>query len=149
MRSPSGGEARHRGGTHVGKAPPLPEMTISGLTESGLSGMIKSPKVINPGFAGVAARPFRRAVSFLGSCLQRLSANHFAPPRIPHRGRGAVKHVGKMAISRVARLDRSWRWSHESGSLGSGSMSTARVLAYRSHAGFGQSGPAARPRAWH
>src|SRR3954453_13862658 len=33
MRSPSGGEARRRGGTQVGKAPPSPEMTISGLTK--------------------------------------------------------------------------------------------------------------------
>src|SRR5215207_547620 len=47
MRSPSGGEARHRGGTHIGKAPPLPEMTISGLTESGLSGRIISPRLIH------------------------------------------------------------------------------------------------------
>src|SRR3954453_8679995 len=43
MRSPSGGEARLRGGTQVAKAPPSPEMTISGLTESGLSGKIMSP----------------------------------------------------------------------------------------------------------
>src|SRR5215207_7358708 len=43
MRSPSGGEARRRGGTQIGKAPPSPEMTISGLTESGLSGKIMSP----------------------------------------------------------------------------------------------------------
>src|SRR3954453_17206197 len=41
-------------------------MTFSGLTESGLSGRIISPKLIDPGFAGRAARPFRRAVSFLG-----------------------------------------------------------------------------------
>src|SRR4051812_47992208 len=47
MRSPSGGEARHRGGTQVGKAPPSPEMTISGLTESGLSGRIILPKLIH------------------------------------------------------------------------------------------------------
>src|SRR3954454_23062242 len=47
MRSPSGGEARHRGGTQVGKAPPSPEMTISGLTESGLSGKIILPKLIH------------------------------------------------------------------------------------------------------
>src|SRR5215207_241801 len=33
MRSPSGGEARRRGGTQVGKAPPTPEMSISGLTK--------------------------------------------------------------------------------------------------------------------
>src|SRR3954462_10586937 len=43
MRSPSGGEARHRGGTQVGKAPPSPEMVISGLTESGLSGRMMTP----------------------------------------------------------------------------------------------------------
>src|SRR5215212_6233200 len=38
MRSPSGGEARHRGGTQVGKAPPSPEMTISGLTRGQVVG---------------------------------------------------------------------------------------------------------------
>src|SRR4051812_16575470 len=43
MRSPSGGGARHRGGTHIGKAPPSPEMSISGLTESGLSGRMMTP----------------------------------------------------------------------------------------------------------
>src|SRR3954454_15224923 len=38
MRSPSGGEARHRGGTHIGKAPPSPEMLIFGLTRGRLVG---------------------------------------------------------------------------------------------------------------
>jgi hypothetical protein len=38
MRSPSGGKARLRGGTQVGKAPPSPEMTISGLTRGRLVG---------------------------------------------------------------------------------------------------------------
>src|SRR4051794_3121786 len=38
MRSPSGGKARRRGGTHIGKAPPSPEMTISGLTKGQLVG---------------------------------------------------------------------------------------------------------------
>jgi hypothetical protein len=33
--------------TQVGKAPPSPEMTISGLTESGLSGRIILPKLIH------------------------------------------------------------------------------------------------------
>src|SRR5829696_7270760 len=95
MRSPSGGKARHRGGTQVGKAPPSPEMTISGLTRGRLVGDDDDANHSSiPGFAGRAARPFRRAVSFLGSCLQRLSANHFAPSRIPHRGHGAVKRVG-------------------------------------------------------
>src|SRR3954462_6155187 len=73
MRSPSGGEARRRGGTQVGKTPPSPEMSISGLTESGLSGRIMSPNLIDPGFAGRCGPPLRRAVSFLGS---RLLANH-------------------------------------------------------------------------
>src|SRR3954449_739448 len=68
MRSPSGGEARHRGGTHIGKAPPSPEMTISGLTRGRFVGDDDVAKqIIFPGFAGRAARPFRRAVSFLGS----------------------------------------------------------------------------------
>src|SRR3954447_21075074 len=48
MHSPSGGEARRRGGTQVGKAPPSPEMTISGLTGSGMSGRIISPKIDLP-----------------------------------------------------------------------------------------------------
>src|SRR3954462_9617996 len=38
MRSPSGGKARRRGGTHIGKAPPSPEMTISGLTRGQVFG---------------------------------------------------------------------------------------------------------------
>src|SRR3954462_456096 len=38
MRSPSGGEARRRGGTQVSKAPPSPEMTISGLTRGQVFG---------------------------------------------------------------------------------------------------------------
>ena len=41
MRLPSGGEARCRDVTQVGKAPPSPETTLSGLTESGLSGKIR------------------------------------------------------------------------------------------------------------
>jgi hypothetical protein len=36
--APSGGKARLRGGTQVGKAPPSPEMTISGLTRGRLVG---------------------------------------------------------------------------------------------------------------
>jgi hypothetical protein len=38
MRSPSGGKARHRGGTHIGKAPPSPKMSIFGLTRGQLFG---------------------------------------------------------------------------------------------------------------
>src|SRR5215213_708256 len=66
MRSPSGGEARHRGGTQVAKAPPSPEMTISGLTENGLSGKIRSPNHDIPRLCRTCGPPLRRAVSFLG-----------------------------------------------------------------------------------
>src|SRR5215212_1370221 len=38
MRSPSGGKARRRGGTHIGKAPPSPEMIIPGLTRGQVFG---------------------------------------------------------------------------------------------------------------
>src|SRR4051794_28446181 len=38
MRSPSGVDARRRGGTQIGKAPPSPEMTTSGLTRGWLVG---------------------------------------------------------------------------------------------------------------
>src|SRR3954447_13455882 len=106
MGSPSGGKARHRGGTQVGKAPPSPEMGISGLTESGLSGRIRSPNLISPRLC----RTLRPAPSgglfrFWAPALQRLSrlsANHFAPPRIPHRGLSPVKRAGKMATGRAA-----------------------------------------------
>src|SRR4051794_3292330 len=79
------------------------EMTLSGLTESGLSGKVRSPNLLlSPALPDGAARPLRRAVSFLGSRLQRLSANHFAPSGIAHRGRSAVKRVGETATIRAA-----------------------------------------------
>src|SRR4051812_38111045 len=53
--------------TQVGKAPPSPEMTISGLTESGLSGRIMSPNNDLPRLCRTCGPPLRRAVSFLGS----------------------------------------------------------------------------------
>src|SRR5215217_3045966 len=94
MRSPSGGEARRRGGTQVGKAPPSLENAFPSLTRGQVVGEDQSAKIdCFPGFAGRCGPPLRRAVSFLGSCLQRLSANHFAPSRIPHRGHSAVKRA--------------------------------------------------------
>src|SRR4051794_9246906 len=58
MRSPSGGEARRRGGTHIGKAPLLPEMMHSDLTESGLSGRIMSPNIdLSPALPDVRPAP--------------------------------------------------------------------------------------------
>src|SRR5215217_4952593 len=48
-----------------------------------------------PGSAGRAARPSGGLFRFWALGLQRLSANHFAPSRIPHRGHSAVKRVGE------------------------------------------------------
>src|SRR5215211_4074138 len=79
MRSPSGGEARHRGGTQVGKTPPSPEMTISGLTEGGLSGKIMTPINDFPRLCRTCGPPLRRAVSFLGfrfSCESQIALRH-------------------------------------------------------------------------
>src|SRR3954454_25102000 len=77
-----------------GKAPASPEMSISGLTRGQLVGEYDDAnQSIFPGFAGRCGPPLRRAVSFLGLCLQRLSANHFAPSRIPHLGYSTVKRV--------------------------------------------------------
>jgi hypothetical protein len=67
MRSPSGGEARRRGGTQVGKAPPSPEMTISGLTRGRLVGEDQIANQDLPRLCRTCGPPLRRAVSFLGS----------------------------------------------------------------------------------
>src|SRR3954452_1353666 len=91
-----------------GKAPPLPEMTISGLTESGLSGSIRSPNQNHsPALPDVAARPSGGLFRFWALCLQRLGANHFAPSRIPHRGRSAVKHCAARHSAVLAENNRS------------------------------------------
>src|SRR4051812_33512707 len=81
MRSPSGGEARHRGGTQVGKAPPSPEMTISGLTRGQVFGEDQSAKMIIPRLCRTCGPPLRRAVSFLGSRLLANQLQHSAPDR--------------------------------------------------------------------
>ena len=58
MHSPSGVDARRRDVAHVGKAPPLPEMTISGLTRGQVFGEDRIAQItIFPGSAGRAARP--------------------------------------------------------------------------------------------
>src|SRR3954447_2943650 len=95
MRSPSGGKARRRGGTHIGKAPPSPEMTISGLTKGQVFGEDDVAKLfIFPGSAGRCGPPLRRAVSFLGSSSPKTQRKSLAPSRIPHRSCSAVKRVG-------------------------------------------------------
>src|SRR4051795_8917164 len=99
MRSPSGGKARHRGGTQAGKAPPSPEMSISGLTESGLSGKIMTPIAdFSPALPDV--RPAPQAGCFVSKLQVLLRvANRFAPPTIRHRGFSAVKHVVEVKCS--------------------------------------------------
>src|SRR5215207_3803057 len=67
MRSPSGGEARRRGGTQVGKAPPSPEMTVSGLTRGQVFGEDQIAKDDLSRLCRTCGPPLRRAVSFLGS----------------------------------------------------------------------------------
>src|SRR5215218_5685144 len=74
MRSPSGGEARHRGGTQVGKAPPLPKMTISGLTESGLSGRIMSLNNDYPRLCRTCGPPLQAGCFVSGLKLSKDSA---------------------------------------------------------------------------
>src|SRR3954468_5840637 len=81
MRSPSGGEARRRGGTHIGKAPLLPEMMHSDLTESGLSGRIMSPNIdLSPALPDV--RPAPQAGCFVSrlyaSCESQRPCDSFA-----------------------------------------------------------------------
>src|SRR3954467_3973770 len=48
MRSPSGGKARRRGGTHIGKAPPSPKMSIFGLTRGQVFGEDQVATLIIP-----------------------------------------------------------------------------------------------------
>src|SRR5215207_8108951 len=81
MRSPSGGEARRRGGTQVGKAPPSPEMTIPGLTRGQVVGEYQSAKIdITPALPDV--RPAPQAGCFvsrlLASCESQIALRHWA-----------------------------------------------------------------------
>src|SRR4051794_30194917 len=66
--------------TQVGKAPPSPEMTISGLTESGLSGRIKSPDLDNPRLCRTCGPPLQAGCFVLGGdSPQPKSAWYSAP----------------------------------------------------------------------
>src|SRR5919112_1022203 len=94
MRSPSGGEAGRRDVTHDGKAPPWPEMSISGLTRGQVFGEHRIAEIsISPALPDVAARPSGGLFRFWAQALQRPSANRFAPSGIRHRSHSAVKHV--------------------------------------------------------
>src|SRR3954453_23337624 len=96
MRSPSGGGARRRGGTQVGKAPPSPKTTIFGLTGGQVFGEDQIARYDHsPALPDVAARPSGGLFRFWAQALQRLSANHFAPSGIPHLGLSAVKRIGQ------------------------------------------------------
>src|SRR5215212_11443549 len=71
---PFGLEARCRDVTHVGKAPPLPEMTISGLTRGQVFGEDQSAKtLISPALPDV--RPAPQAGCFVSGLQVLLSRN--------------------------------------------------------------------------
>src|SRR4051794_13360802 len=70
IRSPSGGEARHRGGTQVGKAPPSPKTTIFGLTEGQVFGEDQDANLDLPRLCRTV-RPAPQA----GCFVSRLSAS--------------------------------------------------------------------------
>src|SRR4051812_42205847 len=79
MRSPSGGGARHRGGTQVGKAPPWPEMTISGLTRGQVFGEDRIAEIsTSPALPDV--RPAPQAGCFVSrlyaSCESQITLRH-------------------------------------------------------------------------
>ena len=81
MRSPSGGKAHHRGGTQIGKAPPSPEMTISGLTRGRLVGENDVAKQsYSPALPDV--RPAPQAGCFVSrlyvSCESQITLRHRA-----------------------------------------------------------------------
>src|SRR3954470_245892 len=133
--SPSGGEARRRGGTHVGEAPPLPKTTIFGLTESGLSGRIRLQHQSVPRLCWTCGPPLQ-AGCFVSRLLppktQRKSLcaiGHSAPwhrrrqahwpERHPERPPAAPLHGGLLPavpvlthLFQLRRADRSRRAAH-------------------------------------
>src|SRR3954447_24426865 len=98
-------------------------MTISGLTRGRLVGDDDvARQIIYPRLCRTCGPPLRRAVSFLGSCLQRLSANHFAPSVKVAPNRESVNAAPRCAASltRFVNLGQVLAGSH-----------TALVLAHR------------------
>ena len=71
-----------------------------------MSGNINPPRCDFPRLRPACDPPLQAGFVFLGSRLQRLSANHFAPSGIPHRGHGAVKHIGEPATIRPLQAGR-------------------------------------------
>src|SRR4051794_28044599 len=83
MRSPSGGKARRRGGTHIGKAPPSPEMTISGLTRGQVFGEDRIAEITtSPALPDV--RPAPQAGCFVLGSTSPVSRKSPATLSIPH-----------------------------------------------------------------
>src|SRR5215216_1639976 len=82
---PFGLEARRRDVTQVGKAPPSPEMTLSGLTESGLSGRMMTPIDHHPRLCRTL-RPAPQA----GCFVSRLYASCESQIALRHRAFGTV-----------------------------------------------------------
>src|SRR5215207_3457210 len=85
MRSPSGGEARRRGGTQVGKAPPSPEMTISSLTRGQVFGEDQIARLDRPRLCRTL-RPAPQA----GCFVSRLYVSSKSQIALRHRAFGTV-----------------------------------------------------------
>src|SRR5215203_331373 len=99
MCSPSGGKARRRGGTQVGKAPPSPEMMLSGLTRGQVFGEDQVAKPFDlPRLCRTCGPPLQ-AGCYVFWAVILLNPNQCG---IRHRGRSAVKRVGEMATIRAA-----------------------------------------------
>src|SRR5215212_10028082 len=93
MRSPSGGEARRGDVTQVGKAPPLPEVTISDLTRGQVFGEDDDAnQSASPALPDV--RPAPQAGCFVSGLQVLLSRNCLRQLCIRHRSISAVKRVG-------------------------------------------------------
>src|SRR4051794_14115957 len=110
MRSPSGGKARHRGGTHIGKAPPSPEMSISSLTKGQVFGEDQIARFdLSPALPDVAARPSGGLFRF------RLDVSSESQITLRHRAFGTVaiapsstpsKSIAQLAVFATAAADR-------------------------------------------
>ncbi len=92
MRSPSGGEARRRGGTQVGKAPPSPEMTISGLTRGQVFGEDQVAKHDRPRLCRTCGPPLQA-----GCFVSRLYVSCESQIALRHRAFGTLAEAPSSA----------------------------------------------------
>src|SRR3954468_11735117 len=104
MRSPPGGKARRRGGTQVGKAPPSPEMTISGLTKGQFVGDDDVAKQFIIPRLCRTVRPAPQAGCFVSglsvSCESQITLRHrafgtvaLAPSRTLSKSNSVIQHL--------------------------------------------------------